>query len=72
MDLATKKKADSWHGFISGKGAKKKTGYMTGACSGSRKLLFFGRTQQNNVFFLEAELCRTRLLNLAQGALAFM
>jgi survival-of-motor-neuron-related-splicing factor 30 len=30
MDLATKKKADSWQDFVSGKGAKKKTGFLTG------------------------------------------
>lgn len=29
MDLATKQKADSWQSFVHGKGAKKKTGFMT-------------------------------------------
>jgi hypothetical protein len=30
MDLAQKQKADSWQSFMKGKGAKKKTGFLTG------------------------------------------
>ncbi len=31
MDLQTKKKQDNWQDFLSGKGSKKKSGFLTGA-----------------------------------------
>jgi hypothetical protein len=33
MDLQTKKKQDNWKDFVSGKGSKKKTGFLTGKLS---------------------------------------
>ena len=33
MDLAQKQKQDSWQSFLKGKGSKKKTGFLTGACA---------------------------------------
>lgn len=43
MDMAQKKKADSWQSFNQGKGTKKKTGYFTG-----KRALLFARSRRRS------------------------